>query len=70
MAEKEKADELKKLTDSELDARLEVLREEIFNLRFQTASHQNRNPKRTREARRTVARILTIKNERKRKAAS
>ena len=70
MAEKDKPNELRKLSDQELDARMETLREELFNLRFQTASHQNQNPKRAGAVRRAIARIHTIQTERKRKTAS
>jgi large subunit ribosomal protein L29 len=69
MPEKDKAQSVRQLTDQEIEARLEVLREELFNLRFQTASHQNQNPKRIREVRRTIARIITIQSERKRKVS-
>lgn len=64
------AKELKALNDSELDTKFEEFKQEHFNLRWQTASHQCKNPKRFRVVRRTIARILTIKNERLREAAS
>ncbi len=64
------ANELKALNDSELDTKFEEFKQELFNLRWQTASHQCKNPKRFRVVRRAIARILTIKNERLREAAS
>ena len=65
-----KSTELHKLSDVELGEKLSGYREELFNLRWQTASHQNQNPKRAREVRRNIARIKTIFNEREREAAS
>ena len=62
-----KAAELRQMSDHELLDKLDGFKQELFNLRWQTASHQNKNPKRTREVRRIVARINTILNERKRK---
>jgi len=62
-----KTAEIRKMTDAELAEKLGGFRQELFNLRWQTASHQNQNPKRAREVRRIIARILTIVNERQRK---
>ena len=62
-----KAVEIRKMTESELKEKLDGFKQELFNLRWQTASHQNKNPKRTREVRRIIARINTILNERERK---
>ncbi len=60
-----KAAEIRKLNDDELQQKLKGFKEELFNLRWQTASHQNQNPKRVREVKRIIAKMLTIKNERK-----
>jgi large subunit ribosomal protein L29 len=59
-----KASELRDLTDKELNQRLDELYQEILNLRHQSAFKQLDNPKRIREAKRTIARILTILRER------
>lgn len=64
-----KAIEIRKLTDSELIEKIDGYKQELFNLRWQTASHQNKNPKRTREVRRIIARIKTILNERELKGS-
>ncbi len=64
-----KAAELHKMTDIELVEKLASYKKEQFNLRWQTASHQNQNPKRAREVRRNIARINTIMNDRNRKEA-
>ncbi|HOX28590.1 MAG TPA: 50S ribosomal protein L29, partial [bacterium] len=54
-----KSAELKKMSETELKDKLDGFKQELFNLRWQTASHQNKNPKRTREVKRAIARILT-----------
>lgn len=65
-----KAKDIRALTTEELDEKLDGYKQEMFNLRWQSASHQNQNPKRARVVRRAVARILTIKNERVREGAA
>lgn len=59
-----KAKELRKFTTEELNARLNDLKEELFNLRFQHATGQLDNPMRMRHVRREIARIKTIIRER------
>jgi len=59
-----KTAELRELADDELLARLEAQKEELFNLRFQFATSQLDNPRRMKEVRHDVARILTILRER------
>jgi len=55
-----KAVELRELPDDELLARLEGQKEELFNLRFQSATGQLDNPMRIKHVRHDVARILTV----------
>jgi len=55
-----KAEELRAKTSDELKAQLVGLKQEQFNLRFQTASGQNENPARARIVRREIARIKTV----------
>ena len=52
------------MADEELLERLEVDKEELFNLRFQLATGQIDNPMRIKEVRHEIARILTIVRER------
>jgi large subunit ribosomal protein L29 len=52
------------MTDDELQRRLAETRQELFNLRFQSATGALENSARLRLAKREIARILTIKNER------
>ena len=61
-----KAKELRQMGGEELEGKLDDFKKEMFNLRFQAASHQSQNPKRAREIRRAIARIKTIQNERER----
>ncbi len=58
------SNELRQLTDEELLAKIEELKEELFNLRFSQANGSLENPARIRELRKTVARIKTILRER------
>jgi large subunit ribosomal protein L29 len=58
-----RADELRNLTEMELDQKLREFKEELFNLRFQHATAQLDNPTRIREVKRIIARIKTIKRE-------
>ena len=59
-----KAKDLRAKTDSELIAEVGVLKEELFNLRFQLATGQLENPMRIREVRKSIARVKTILRER------
>ena len=59
-----KVAEIRGLTQMELETQLKNLRAEIFNLRFQQAARQLRNPARFRQVRRDIARLLTIMHER------
>ena len=64
-----KAKDVKAKTTDELNAELEQLTKEVFNLRFQRASGQLENTARVREVRRTIARIKTVLGERQRAAS-
>jgi large subunit ribosomal protein L29 len=59
-----RARELRVLSDEELDRRMAESRQELFNLRFQTATGVLENSARLRTTKREIARILTVKNER------
>ena len=56
--------ELRDLTDDELEQKLHERRQELFNLRFQAATGALENSARVRLAKREIARILTVRNER------
>ena len=61
--------ELRELDADGLLERLESLKEEMFNLRFQLATGQLDNPMRIKDVRHDVARILGILREREIEAA-
>ena len=52
------------MTDQELEGALADRRQELFNLRFQSATGALENPARLRLAKREIARLLTIRHER------
>jgi large subunit ribosomal protein L29 len=56
--------ELRELHDTELEDRLREAKQELFNLRFQTATGQLDNNRRLRVVRHDIARIYTIQRER------
>ncbi len=64
-----KAADVKAKTTDELNAELEQLTKEVFNLRFQKASGQLENTARVRDVRRTIARIKTVLGARQRTAS-
>ena len=63
-------DDLKVMSDDQLQQQLAELKREQFNLRFQSATNQLEKPSRVREVRRTIARIQTVQNQRARANAS
>ena len=64
MAAGTSATDLRELGDDELVTRLRESKEELFNLRFQSATGQLENHGRLRAVRRDIARIYTIMRER------
>ncbi len=61
-----RARELRELSDDQLDQKMAETRQELFNLRFQTATGVLENSARLRHAKREIARILTVKHQRAR----
>jgi large subunit ribosomal protein L29 len=59
-----RARNLRDLTDDELARKLAETRQELFNLRFQSATGALENSARLRLAKREIARILTVRHER------
>ena len=59
-----KINEIRDLTDMELNQKLDELKAELFNLRFQHATNQLDNPKVITDVKRTIAKIKTILRER------
>ncbi len=58
-----KAQELRKLTVEELDAKLVDLKKELFNLRFQLAVNQLENPHKITDVKHDIARVMTVIRE-------
>ena len=58
------------MTDDELQRALGERRQELFNLRFQSATGALDNSARLRSAKREIARILTVRTERERAGKS
>jgi len=61
-----KSSQLRDMTDEELERALGERRQELFNLRFQSATGALENSARLRTAKREIARILTVRHERER----
>jgi large subunit ribosomal protein L29 len=59
-----RARELRDLSDEELERKMAETRQELFNLRFQSATGALENSARLRMAKREIARILTVRHER------
>lgn len=60
-----KAKEIREQSLNELQVRLRDLKQEALNLRLQQATGQLENTARRRLARREIAKVMTILNERK-----
>ena len=60
-----KASEIREMSPAELEKKLQDLKEELFNLRFQHAINQLENPMRIGAVKKDIARIKTILNESK-----
>ena len=58
-----KADEVRKMSVSELEAKLSELKKDLFNLRLQHATNQLENPVRIAQVKRDIARVKTIIRE-------
>ncbi len=58
-----KADKLREMTEQELNNKLNELKNELFNLRFQLATGQLENPMRIKSVKKDIARTKTILRE-------
>ena len=58
-----KAAELRNMTSEELEAKLQELKKELVNLRFQHAINQLDNPHQISEVKHDIARVMTVLNE-------
>lgn len=55
-----KVEDIRRMTQDQMDDEVLKLKKERFNLRFQRATGQLENTSRLREARRDIARIKTV----------
>ena len=60
-----KAEELRQMSDEQLDLTLKEMIKNVFHLRFQSATDRLETPSEIQKAKRDVARIHTIMRERK-----
>ena len=58
------ATEIRDMTDTEIRERIEEIQEELFKLRFRSATQALENPTLLRTLRRDLARLKTIQTER------
>jgi large subunit ribosomal protein L29 len=58
-----KIEKIREMTDSELNAEVKKLKNELFNLRFQHVTGQLENPIKMRDIKRKIARVKTIMKE-------
>ena len=58
------ATEIRDMTDAEIRERIDEIREELFKLRFRSATQALENPTLLRTLRRDLARLMTIQTER------
>ncbi|MBN1538022.1 MAG: 50S ribosomal protein L29 [Anaerolineales bacterium] len=65
-----KASQIRELSDTEIQSRLNDAREEYMNLRFQMATGGLTDFTRLRQTRRNIARLMTILRERENAAIS
>lgn len=65
-----KNEEIRGMSDAELNVKVQDLQHERLNLRIQQQSGQLERPTRLQEIRKTIARIETIRSERRLAAAT
>jgi len=56
--------EMRKLSDSDISEQISGVRRELFDLRFQQATRQLQQPHRFKDARRRLAQLLTVRQQR------
>ncbi len=59
-----RAEDIREMSDAEIERRVRDLKEELFNLRFQNATGQLDNPLRMRMVKKDIARLKTVERER------
>lgn len=64
-----KIQEIREMTNDELDAKLKSLKEELFNLRFSHAIRQLENTSQLTVVKKDIAKVKTVIRERELKAS-
>ena len=64
-----RADEIRDMSDAEIEDKIAQNQEELFRLRFRSATQQLENPSLIRKLRREVARMKTILTQREASSA-
>ncbi len=59
-----KIEDMRDMSDVELDQQINQMADELFNLRMRGAHEQLENPMQIRHLRRDKARVMTVKRER------
>ncbi len=59
-----KAEDIREMSDAEIERRIRDLKQELFNLRFQNATGQLDNPLRMRSVKKDIARLKTVERQR------
>ena len=62
--------DVRELSEEQIDERIDGLRRELFDLRFQRATRRLEHPHRFKEVRIKLAHLLTVRNERQRASAT
>ena len=62
------AEDIRKKSSEELEKELVSLKDQLFKLRFQNATHQRNNPSHISSVKKDSARVKTIIREQQRKA--
>jgi large subunit ribosomal protein L29 len=62
--------EVRNLSDADISEKIDGLRRELFQLRFEQATRQLANTHRFKEGRIKLAQLLTVQSERQRSTAS
>ena len=59
-----KMSDLRELSNEEIDAEIQKLKRELFDLRFQQATRQTVNSHEFKHKRHTIGQLMTLKHER------
>lgn len=70
MSNKKKIKDIRDKSDAELRSDLDKLREEFFLRRFTADPKRIQNPGKYQQMRKTIARLLTVLNERQKRAGN